>query len=261
MDGEQIPILDDIVALQLKIKISSIVRVYLSDSSSKSEWLHKPNTIFGIGNGRHNWTVWIVNSYFWKYSGEWLVLSDEERFARAWQWHLDHCKPPRSREESDDIYKDVLQKFKQERDKSHSEITNKKKKKKKATNSTDDNNNSKNSSNNNKNKHRKVLEVVEYIISEYHFATFEETDEILYYNNGVYKRGGEIVIRKDIEQTFGEDASINLCREVLDHVRRLTYHKRTDFDADVNIINVKNGLHHVMQNKLTDHDPKYLSLK
>src|SRR5947208_725071 len=59
---------------------------------------------------------------------------------------------------------------------------------------------------------------------------------------------------------FREKARINLCREVLDHVRRATYHKRSEFDADKNIINLKNGLYHINEDRLDSHDPKYLSL-
>jgi putative DNA primase/helicase len=54
--------------------------------------------------------------------------------------------------------------------------------------------------------------------------------------------------------------SINLCREVLDHIRRMTYHKHDKFDSDLNIINLKNGLYHVLENRLEPHTPKYLSL-
>jgi hypothetical protein len=68
IDSEQIPIVDSVTGIKLKTKISDIVTEYLaSDNSSISDWLHNPNIIFHEGQGRHNWTVWIVNSYFWKY--------------------------------------------------------------------------------------------------------------------------------------------------------------------------------------------------
>lgn len=108
---------------------NSISKDYLSENenNSISDWLHNPNTIFSEGQGRHKWMLYIVNSYFWKYSGEWLELSDEDRFERAWQWHLDHCKPPRTREEFDKICRDVTRKFAEERDKKHDEISSRKK--------------------------------------------------------------------------------------------------------------------------------------
>jgi putative DNA primase/helicase len=98
------------------------------------------------------------------------------------------------------------------------------------------------------------------ILEQHKFATIEETDEILYYYGGVYKHGGEIAIKKIIEGDYLDDAKINLRREVLDHIRCLTYQPRNAFDADINIINLKNGLYHITEDKLTEHDPNYLSL-
>ncbi len=128
IDNEQIPILDGIQRLGLQAKIHSLFKEnsfkdYLSEIENKSisDWLHDPTTVFGVGKGRHNWTVWIVNSYFWKWGGEWLGLSDEQRFERAWRWHLEHCKPPRTKEEFDKVCRDVSRKYIQERDKLHDE--------------------------------------------------------------------------------------------------------------------------------------------
>jgi putative DNA primase/helicase len=47
------------------------------------------------------------------------------------------------------------------------------------------------------------------------------------------------------------------CR--LDQVWRL-WRQREEFDSDVNIINVKNGLYFITEDKLEPHDPKYFSL-
>ena len=110
-----------------------------------------------------------------------------------------------------------------------------------------------------KKKTKKVAEAIEFVFGHNKFATFEETDEILYYQDGVYLRGGEVVIRENIESMFSEEASINLCREVLDHVRRRTYHSRNVFDADVNIINLKNGFYNV-ETGYCEHKSTYLSM-
>jgi putative DNA primase/helicase len=105
-----------------------------------------------------------------------------------------------------------------------------------------------------------IHQAVEDISNKFRFATFEETDEILYYESGVDNYGGEVLVRKYLERRFGEKATIHLCREILDHVRRLTYHKRSEFDADVNIINLRNGLYHVLEDRLDGHTPDHLSL-
>ena len=41
---------------------------------------------------------------------------------------------------------------------------------------------------------------------------------------------------------------------------RLTYHAREEFDADINIINLKNGLYDWENNVLKDHSPSYFSI-
>jgi hypothetical protein len=135
LDSEIIPILDGIQLLGLKAKIHGIRREhnsqdYLNEHENQriSDWLHDTKTIFGEGQGRHNWTVWIVNSYFWKYGNGWLELTDDERFSRAWQWTIDHCKPNRSKQEFDKICNDVKSKYRQQRDTFHEEKRDEKRK-------------------------------------------------------------------------------------------------------------------------------------
>ena len=41
---------------------------------------------------------------------------------------------------------------------------------------------------------------------------------------------------------------------------RLTYHAREEFDADINIINLKNGLYDWKNDELKPHSPDYLSM-
>jgi hypothetical protein len=73
------------------------------------------------------------------------------------------------------------------------------------------------------------------ILEQHKFATLEKTGEVLYYEKGVYHYGGEVVIRKIIENDYIDHARINLRREVLDHIRCLTYQPLDAFDADINI--------------------------
>jgi hypothetical protein len=107
--------------LQLKAKINQFSDRYMSDDDKAryDAWLDDPNTILGEGAGRHTATLHKARSYFWKYAGEWLNLSDSERFDRAWQWHMEHCQPPRSGSEFENICKWVIDKDRVERDKKH----------------------------------------------------------------------------------------------------------------------------------------------
>ena len=120
----KIETLDDIGLMKLKGQISLLSNTYMSDDdkSKYDAWLDDPDTILGEGTGRHDATKFKVCSYYTKYSGEWLNLSDDERFERGWQWHLAHCKPPRSRKEYDAICKWVKETLRVERDLTHQRV-------------------------------------------------------------------------------------------------------------------------------------------
>jgi bifunctional DNA primase/polymerase-like protein len=120
----QISLIADDKTRALKAKITTVCHNYMSDEDKQKydEWLDLPTTILGENQGRHDATKFKVNRYYWKYAGEWLNLSDEQRFERAWQWHLAHCNPPRSRQEFNSLCKWAIDTFRVERDKKHEKV-------------------------------------------------------------------------------------------------------------------------------------------
>jgi hypothetical protein len=48
-----------------------------------------------------------------------------------------------------------------------------------------------------------IRKATEAILSQHRFLTVEESKEILYYDNGVYLPGGEVLIEKAAERMFG----------------------------------------------------------
>lgn len=116
---DKIEILDNIGLLKFKGQVSVLSDKYMSDQDKQryDSWLDDPSTILGEGAGRHDATRFKVRSYYWKYANGWLNMSDSERFEKAWIWHLDHCKPPRSRQEFDLICDWVKKKDRANRDK------------------------------------------------------------------------------------------------------------------------------------------------
>ena len=100
----------------------------------------------------------------------------------------------------------------------------------------------------------------EAIMHRYTFLTVEETGEIWFYENGVYTRGGEIVIAKEAEAMYGYKLTKGKLSEIIAHIMRRTYHKHKEVDEDINIINVKNGLYNIDMDCLLPHSPKYLSV-
>ncbi|MRN40930.1 MAG: hypothetical protein FIO02_07805, partial [Nitrosopumilales archaeon] len=69
-------------------------------------------------------------------------------------------------------------------------------------------------------------EASEAIMTKHRLLTVEETKEILYYRNGVYIPGGEILIEKEAERTYGYKVANHHLTEIKGHVMRSTYHTR-----------------------------------
>ncbi len=105
-----------------------------------------------------------------------------------------------------------------------------------------------------------VGEATEAIMNEHRFVTIEETDDILYYRDGVYVSGGDVLIKKKEFALYGYDLELRHKREIKDYIMQQTYHKLAEFDTDLDIINLKSGLYHVSTNTLSEHDPDYLSM-
>ncbi len=105
-----------------------------------------------------------------------------------------------------------------------------------------------------------VQDASEDIMNKHSFITIEETDEILYYEKGVYKPGGKILIAKGLEAEYGYQLNTHSLSQIIGHIMRKTYHKNEELDADLNIINLQNGLYNVDKDILLDHTPRYLSI-
>jgi P4 family phage/plasmid primase-like protien len=98
------------------------------------------------------------------------------------------------------------------------------------------------------------------IMKRHRFLTIEETQQVWYYKDGVYHPGGEILIAKEAAKMFDYDMTKAKLSEITAHIIWRTYHKHEEIDADINIINLKNGLYNVDKNKLLKHTPNYLSI-
>ena len=101
----------------------------------------------------------------------------------------------------------------------------------------------------------------ENIMSKYRLLTIEENKEILFYNgHGVYVQGGEILIEKELESIFGFELRSSDIAEIKGHIMRKTYVKRENFDSNLDIVNLTNGLYNMRTGKLEPHSPDYYSL-
>jgi putative DNA primase/helicase len=102
--------------------------------------------------------------------------------------------------------------------------------------------------------------IADVFLENFHFVTVAETDDILIYENGVYKYGAETFIKKEIESVVPpETITKNLIEEVLGHIQRSTYEKLEKFNANPYILNLKNGLLNIKTFEFTPHSPTFLS--
>jgi hypothetical protein len=105
-----------------------------------------------------------------------------------------------------------------------------------------------------------IEELCKKIMSSCTVRTLADTEEILYYKNGIYHSGGEQVIKVELEKIAGYSIKNYQRNEIITHIRYRTIVDRNDFDSDVNIINLKNGLVNIMSGEVKLHSPDYLSL-
>jgi len=154
-----------------------------------------------------------------------IINQDEVLLAYAHTYNIQHCKPPLDE-------KRVKKIIKQSKKYSSEHKENRGRKKKRFE---------KNSIDSNSKFTLDISHIVddkgtfsftefaELIISKYHFKSFTDSKEILYYENDGYKFEGEIIIRQLCEYTIDE-ASDGVVSEIENKVRRRTYVKRDDFD-------------------------------
>jgi len=105
-----------------------------------------------------------------------------------------------------------------------------------------------------------IEQASEDIRNKYKFVTIAESKDILYYKDGVYIPGSEVLIEKEAEQLFGYKLSNKDLAEIKGHIMRKTYRSRTEFDADLSIINMKNGLYDIQNGEFKEHNPDSLSV-
>ena len=96
------------------------------------------------------------------------------------------------------------------------------------------------------------------LIEKYHFKTFNDTEEILYYKDGYYHLGGAALVKNESERTFGELITVHGTNEILGHVIRSTYIDREEVNKDPMLLNFKNGLYNLKTFEFTEHTPEVI---
>ena len=100
-----------------------------------------------------------------------------------------------------------------------------------------------------------ILELYE----KYNFVYIIETKEFLFYKDGIYQDFANELIEREVESMFPNLKKSKEIKEIVDAIKRQNHHSMNEFDKDVNILNLQNGLYNILTEELRPHDPTYLS--
>ena len=96
------------------------------------------------------------------------------------------------------------------------------------------------------------------ILDEMDFVTDRLSEDIFQFTDGVYQRTTENVITDWVVDHYPRE-SRHFGAEVLHKIRAMTHHDPADFDGDLDIIAVKNGLLNITTRELQPFNPEYIA--
>jgi len=102
--------------------------------------------------------------------------------------------------------------------------------------------------------------LAEDIMFDHIFVTLSDTKEILVYEEGIYKKGGEILIEQECQKRLtGYFTNTNRVTEVINQIKRATYVDRYQLNAHAEMyLNLENGVIDLSSGELMEHSPEYL---
>ncbi len=96
------------------------------------------------------------------------------------------------------------------------------------------------------------------------FKTLEDEStgkqEIFYYKDGYYHPGGENRIREMVDEYLDDYSSIHRKNEVVDYIKYRNSVKRERLEPPTYLINLKNGIYNINNDKLMEHTPEFFFL-
>ena len=93
------------------------------------------------------------------------------------------------------------------------------------------------------------------IREHYSIRTLLDTEEMFYYEDGIYVPGAEAFIKHLCETLLGEKATNHIVNEVIGHIKRVTYFDRSFAQDGTNSICLLNGIINIETGKWRPHSP------
>jgi putative DNA primase/helicase len=85
----------------------------------------------------------------------------------------------------------------------------------------------------------------------------EKVREVYVYKDGVYVDGANI-LRYELRELLEELCTTYYTKEIIEAMKDRTSMRRSEFKADVNLLNLNNGIFDIKTRKLLPHEPQYL---
>jgi len=107
-----------------------------------------------------------------------------------------------------------------------------------------------------------ITEIAKTVIQRAVFATLRDTEEVLFFQDGIYHSGGEVRIKETVHSLLKGEESTRLCAEVIGKVERSTYIDRNEFYSlkRGHKIAVANGLLDLDTYELSPFDSKFYTM-
>jgi putative DNA primase/helicase len=98
------------------------------------------------------------------------------------------------------------------------------------------------------------------LMNEYtfNFKTIRDTQEIYYYNDGIYHSDGETIIASLAEEYMDDLTTTHKKNEVIGYIKDSNYIDREKFNINPDFINLKNGIYNIKTKEFIGHNPSFL---
>jgi putative DNA primase/helicase len=211
--------------------------------------LFKEDSVIYEGHNRHEAVLRVAESLLKRTRD---ILSLEQIKSMVIEWNEQRCVPPLDQAEVDRQWRDATAFIARKNTQSSLVVgTNQLLEQHHVNNAIEDQFTS---------PSEKMAFLVEELMKTYTFKTLSDTETILHYKEGKYCYGGELIIKAELEKLGGYSITTHLRTEVINHIKARTLVDRSEFDKDLDILNVKNGLVNVRTGEFKVHNPNYLSL-
>lgn len=100
-----------------------------------------------------------------------------------------------------------------------------------------------------------ILITANYITSAHHFITMRDNEDIFFFDEKIYKYGGETLIKEDVYRLWGKEANRSTVSEIIARVQANTFKNREDFNIDIDRIPCLNGIVNLITGELEPFSP------